>query len=168
MFYRANPRLFHIRLVASLLLLIGSDIAMVYYAVSDVLEAGKPGMMVIITLAGGLRGDLLIDSKVMFAFEFTILLITALSMAGRYGLIMSEKFIVHKQVNARRLAREAEGAVAAAAQGPGREPTIQAEAQEDEESELVWEEKGTWMFYLELGTGMFYGKYLDKNNPNTA
>ncbi|KAF8428324.1 hypothetical protein EV426DRAFT_587355 [Tirmania nivea] len=131
----ANPRLFHIRLVASLLLLIGSDIAMVYYAVSDVLEAGKPGMMV------------------MFAFEFTILLITALSTAGRYGLIMSEKLIVHKQANARRLAREAERAAAAAAQGSdGEEPAIQAEAQEDEEPELVWEEKGTWMFYLELGT----------------
>ncbi|KAF8452976.1 hypothetical protein BGX38DRAFT_1268982 [Terfezia claveryi] len=131
----ANPRLFHIRLVASLLLLIGSDIAMVYYAVSDVLEAGKPGMMV------------------MFAFEFTILLITALSTAGRYGLIMAEKYIVHKQANVRRLAREAERAVAAATQGPDRgEGEIQTEAQEDQEPELVWEEKGTWMFYLELGT----------------
>lgn len=104
---------------------------------------------------------MLIDSKVMFAFEFTILLITALSTAGRYGLIMSEKFIVHKQANARRLAGEAERAVTAATQGPGGgEPTIQAEAQEDEEPELVWEEKGTWMFYLELGTGMLYGEYF--------
>ena len=162
MFHRANPRLFHIRLVASLLLLIGSDIAMVYYAVSDVLEAGKPGMMVMITLVTNSEATLLINLKVMFAFEFTILLITALSTAGRYGLIMSEKFIVHKQTNARRLAREAERAAAAAAQDlGGGEPTIQAEAnEEDEEPELVWEEKGTWMFYLELGTGMLCGKYF--------
>lgn len=102
----------------------------------------------------------------MFAFEFTILLITALSTAGRYGLIISEKLIVHNQANARRLAREAERAAATASQAPDRgEPTIQAEAQEDEEPELVWEEKGTWMFYLELGTGMFCGKkFLIKNS----
>ncbi|KAF8471880.1 hypothetical protein BDZ91DRAFT_479751 [Kalaharituber pfeilii] len=131
----ANPRLFHTRLIASLLLLISSDLAMVYYAVSDVLETGKPGMMV------------------MFAFEFTILLITALSTAGRYGLIMTEKFIVHKQANARRLARQAERAAAAVQRAQdGLAQGIQHEDEEEEELDLVWEEKGTWMFYLELAT----------------
>ncbi|KAI5810053.1 RING finger protein [Peziza echinospora] len=128
----ANPRLFHTRLVASLVLLIASDVAMVYYAVSDILEAAKPGMMV------------------MFAFEFAILLIAALSTAGRYGLSITEKVIVQKQATARRLAREAERA-AAVAQGTEAE-LLQNDDEGEDDFDLVWEEKGTWMFYLELGT----------------
>ena len=81
----------------------------------------------------------------MFAFEFTILLITALSTAGRYGLSITEKFIVQRQINARRLARQAAG------QELGAE---QQEEEDEEELDLVWEEKGTWMFYLELATGI--------------
>ena len=94
----------------------------------------------------------------MFAFEFTILLITALSTAGRYGLIMLEKLIVRKQANARRLVRQVERATAAAQVLDGGAPVAQPQAEgeddeEEEEAEFVWEEKGTWMFYLELGTG---------------
>lgn len=102
-------------------------------------------------------------SKVMFAFEFTILLITALSTAGRYGLIMLEKVIVRKQANARRLARQAERAAAAARDPRETIPITQQEADEendDEELEVVWEEKGTWMFYLELGTGRYSGNWF--------
>ena len=95
----------------------------------------------------------------MFAFEFTILFITALSTAGRYGLIITEKFIVRKQINARGLARQAERA---AEQRVNRDLSeIQPQdndEDEDEELDLVWEEKGTWMFYLELGTGKFHSE----------
>ena len=93
----------------------------------------------------------------MFAFEFTILLITALSTTGRYGLIMSEKLIVRKQANARRLVRQVERAAAAAQALDEGAPVAQLQAEgedEDEDAEFVWEEKGTWMFYLELGTGI--------------
>ena len=94
----------------------------------------------------------------MFAFEFTILLITALSTAGRYGLILSEKLIVRKQANARRLVRQVERTTTAAQALDGGAPTahLQAELEDgdEEEAEFVWEEKGTWMFYLELGTGI--------------
>lgn len=131
---------------------------MIYYAVSDVLESGKPGMMVSTTcFTVSFQDKMLTMFKVMFAFEFTILLITALSTAGRYGLIMSEKLIVRKQVNARRLMRQVERDTAAAQALDGGAPMAQPQAEgedEEEEAEFVWEEKGTWMFYLELGTGI--------------
>ena len=89
----------------------------------------------------------------MFAFEFAILLIAALSTAGRYGLSITEKVIVQKQATARRLAREAERA-AAVAQGTEAE-LLQNDDEGEDDFDLVWEEKGTWMFYLELGTGKY-------------
>ncbi|PWW71614.1 hypothetical protein C7212DRAFT_303172 [Tuber magnatum] len=92
----ANPTLFHIRLASSLILLLSACGAMLWHSVLSVLERGRPNMMV------------------MFAFEFAILLITSLGIAGRYVLNVDD----------------------------------------DEIDVGGWEEKGTWVFYLELTTDL--------------
>lgn len=149
-----NPTLFHIRLASSLVLLLSACLAMLWHSVASVLERGRPNMMV------------------MFAFEFAILLITSLGITGRYVLSLVEKYILKREATRRTAARVVERedtrqrhadrtveVERRRAQGDIVEDVPELEEEdEDEEEELDvggWEEKGTWVFYLELVTGEF-------------
>ncbi|KAF2747558.1 hypothetical protein M011DRAFT_519130 [Sporormia fimetaria CBS 119925] len=137
----ANPRLFHARLMSSLLLSVAFDFGMMNYCFESILQQARPGVMV------------------MFGFEYVLLAIASLSTLLRYALSLVELFIVHRQERAqaeeRRLARER-----AAANAQTQPETVEAVPEQDEEDELEvevpgWEEKGRWVFYLELLTDFF-------------
>ncbi|KAF3053407.1 E3 ubiquitin-protein ligase hrd1 [Didymella keratinophila] len=131
----ANPRLFHARLASSLLLSVFFDVFMTQYCVSSILSAARPGVMV------------------MFGFEYVLLAIASISTLMRYGLSLVEIAITQRQEKARdearRIAREQARQQAAAedAEAPAEE-----EDDDDEVDVPGWEEKGRWVFYLDLAT----------------
>jgi E3 ubiquitin-protein ligase synoviolin len=107
----------------------------------------------------------------MFAFEFAILLITSLGIMARYALSLTEKYILHKEALRRKAARAIERAAAAerrqslieqiqrrrAAGEAVEDPEEEDDDDDDDDDELDvggWEDKGTWVFYSELSTGM--------------
>lgn len=136
----ANPRLFHTRLALSLLTSVAFDISMIRYCVDAILVEARPGVMV------------------MFGFEYVLLAIASCSTLVRYGLAIAELAIVHKQekerAEARRVAREQAQQRRSAAEANGEPmPEIEDEDDDDEGDVPGWEEKGRWVFYLELATG---------------
>jgi E3 ubiquitin-protein ligase synoviolin len=123
----ANPKLFHTRLMSSLLLSVAFDIFMMQYCVDSILSDSRPGVMV------------------MFGFEYVLLAIASISTLLRYALSLVELAITNRQEKAReearRIAREQ------ATQGAA------AEAEDDDDGDVPgWEEKGRWVFYLDLAT----------------
>jgi hypothetical protein len=91
----------------------------------------------------------------MFAFEFAILLITSLGILSRYTISLVEKYILYREATKRREARVAERAERLRAmQAAGGEEQEEEEEEDDELDVGGWEEKGTWVFYSELCTGM--------------
>ncbi|KAF2260979.1 hypothetical protein CC78DRAFT_536013 [Lojkania enalia] len=133
----ANPRLFHIRLMSSLLLSVAFDTFMIQYCVNSILSEPRPGVMV------------------MFGFEYVLLAIASVSTLLRYTLSLTEIYIIHRQekarAEARRLAREQ------TRQPESTEGAPEPGAEEDEEDDFDgdvpgWEEKGRWVFYLDLTT----------------
>lgn len=81
---------------------------------------------------------------VMFAFEFAVLTILSLSTTARYGLSLYEAAIVTRQIT----------------QGRDRlrhrtEDRLSDEAINNAEIDAAgWEEKGLWIFYLDIATGV--------------
>lgn len=138
-----NPRLFHVRLSASLMLSVAFDALMFNYCLRTVMDDPKPGMMVI------------------FTFEFAILTIFSLFTASRYILALVEARILCAQTQAKLEERKAE--IRAERQslqqaaGAGETPTLPREEDVDENDVDVpgWEEKRRWLFALELATGMY-------------
>jgi len=98
---------------------------------------------------------------VMFAFEYSILFIVSMSTLARYALSLVELWITHRQtqarVEARRVAREqrAQRAAQQASEGEASENATPVDEDEDDDDDDVpgWEEKGRWVFYLDLFTG---------------
>ncbi|KAF9701826.1 hypothetical protein EKO04_000849 [Ascochyta lentis] len=131
----ANPRLFHARLASSLIVSVFFDVFMTQYCVTSILSAARPGVMV------------------MFGFEYVLLAIASISTLMRYGLSLVELAITQRQEKARdeaqRVAREQSRQQAAA---EGAEPPTEVEDDEDEADVPGWEEKGRWVFYLDLAT----------------
>ncbi|KAF3047592.1 E3 ubiquitin-protein ligase hrd1 [Didymella heteroderae] len=131
----ANPRLFHARLASSLLLSVFFDVYMTQYCVSSILSAARPGVMV------------------MFGFEYVLLAIASTSTLMRYGLSLVEIAITQRQEKARdearRVAREQARQQVAA---EGAEAPAEEEDDDDEVDVPGWEEKGRWVFYLDLAT----------------
>lgn len=133
----ANPRLFHARLASSLLLSVFFDVYMTQYCVSSILSASRPGVMV------------------MFGFEYVLLAIASISTLMRYGLSLVEIAITQRQEKARdearRITREQARQQAAA---EGTEAVSEEEGDDDDDEVDVpgWEEKGRWVFYLDLAT----------------
>ncbi|KAF2204102.1 hypothetical protein GQ43DRAFT_453988 [Delitschia confertaspora ATCC 74209] len=133
----ANPRLFHARLSSSLLLSVLFDAFMVRYCVDTVLGEARPGMMV------------------MFGFEYALLFIVSMSTLCRYALSVVELFIVHRQTQAR---AEAQRIARIAREQTPQQPTEEGapapapEEAEDDDDIPGWEEKGRWVFYLDLVT----------------
>ena len=146
----ANPRLFHARLSFSLSLSVLFDIYMLYYSVETVLRQARPNMMV------------------MFAFEFAVLTVTSLSTAARYSISLHEASViklqtrVHLEERRAQIRREREEERRQNAEQSGTAEVQSPSANANEEVELGeldvdvpgWEEKGRWVFYLDLITGM--------------
>ncbi|KAL8792929.1 MAG: hypothetical protein Q9195_004426 [Heterodermia aff. obscurata] len=142
----ANPRLFHIRLSMSLLISTLFDLYMLLYSVQTVLQQARPNMMVV------------------FAFEFAVLHVTSISTAARYTISLYEASVVKNQTKARRDQIRQERAQArrdaAAAHEEHTAPSsTEAPAEDDVDNLEVdvpgWEEKGRWVFYLDLATDFF-------------
>lgn len=130
----ANPKLFHTRLMSSLLLSVAFDIFMMQYCVDSILSDARPGVMV------------------MFGFEYVLLAIASTSTLLRYALSLVELAITSRQEKAReearRVARE-QASQRAAADGT-EAPAVE---EDDDDGDVPgWEEKGRWVFYLDLAT----------------
>lgn len=144
----SNPRLFHARLSISLIISTLFDMFMLRYSINTVLRHARPNMMV------------------MFAFEFAVLTITSVSTLARYAISLYEARVIGHQIKDRRAQmrreREVERAQAVTEQVTSEETVmIDAPAQDDIDSLDVdvpgWEEKGRWVFYLDLTTGKLSG-----------
>ncbi|MCJ1477496.1 E3 ubiquitin-protein ligase synoviolin [Lambiella insularis] len=143
----ANPRLFHARLSVSLVLSICFEIYMLNYTIHTVRQQARPNMMVI------------------FAFEFAVLTVTSMSTFARYTISIYEASIIKKQTSVRleerrtqlQLTREEAGR---AAQNAGGNQGVGIAPVDDDFGELDvdvpgWEDKGRWVFYLDLATDFF-------------
>ena len=134
----ANPRIFHARLASSLVLSIIFDLYFLDYTVETVRVQVRPNMIV------------------MFAFEFAVLSVNSVSTCIRYCISLREIAVSHKQVQMRiqerreQIARERRQREQGAS-----DPTSPLDEEIDEEGIDVpgWEEKGRWIFYLDLATG---------------
>lgn len=136
----ANPGLFHARLSFSLLLSMIFDVSMLRYAVHTVLQMARPNMMV------------------MFAFEFAVLTVASSSTTARYIISLTEAYITGKQMQRKIEERRAE-IRAARGRRLGRDgevepavPEVDADIDEMDIDVPGWEEKGQWVFYLDLVT----------------
>ncbi|CAG8038376.1 unnamed protein product [Penicillium olsonii] len=142
----ANPKLFHIRLAASLALTVIFDFFMLRYCVHTVITQARPDMMV------------------MFGFEFAILAILSSSTLLRYVIALTEISITRQQVKARVEERRAEIRIArdeairesarAGASSPPADLPDENDVNEMEIDVPGWEEKGRWVFYLDLLTDL--------------
>ena len=140
----SNPRLFHARLSVSLMISTLFNVFMLRYAITTVLHYARPNMMV------------------MFAFEFAVLTVTSLSTAARYTISLHEASVIATQIRDRRaqLRRQRETLRPHAVATDAAATSVAAERDQDEDevdsSEIDvagFEDKGRWMFYLDLTTG---------------
>lgn len=132
----ANPKLFHARLMSSLFLSVAFDVFMMNHCISSILSNPKAGVMI------------------MFGFEYVLLTIASISTLLRYALSLVELYIKHNQEKAReealRITREQARQRAESGEG---EPENAEEEDDDDDGDVPgWEEKGRWMFYLDLAT----------------
>lgn len=151
----SNPRLFHARLSISLIVSILFDILMLRYSIITVLLHARPNMMV------------------MFAFEFAVLTITSVSSAARYTISLREATVIQNQIKDRRaqIRRDRLSAQPREPTGDGStSPGVRyGETTIDDDSDSLdidvpgWEEKGRWVFYLDLATGM-----NSRNSPSNC
>ncbi|KAJ5974334.1 Zinc finger RING-type [Penicillium waksmanii] len=140
----ANPRLFHTRLATSLVLSVLFNAFMLQYCINTVIHQARPDMMV------------------MFGFEFAILTILSSSTTARYGIALVEIYVTRQQLKARMDERRAEIREARleairehARAGESSPPADLPNENDINELEIDvpgWEEKGRWVFYLDLLT----------------
>ncbi|KAI8939768.1 hypothetical protein NX059_003510 [Plenodomus lindquistii] len=131
----ANPRLFHARLMSSLLFSVAFDVYMMQYCIDSILSDARPGVMV------------------MFGFEYVLLAIASISTLLRYTLSLVELYITHRQEKAREEARQITRALARQSAEAGGAEAPAVDDEDDEEGDVPgWEEKGRWVFYLDLAT----------------
>ena len=140
----ANPRLFHTRLIISLLLSLLYDSSLLYYAITTVIAKARPDMMV------------------MFLFEFAVLLVTSLHTALRYSIILFDTEIVKRQTkerleDRRRQVREQREAILRrreAGEPDSGEPLPDEDDVDEMDIEVPgWEAKGQYVLGLDLWTG---------------
>ncbi|KAL9605808.1 MAG: hypothetical protein Q9179_000994 [Wetmoreana sp. 5 TL-2023] len=120
-----NPRLFHTRLSTALSLSVFFNMYMLRFCTGTVLQQARLNMMV------------------MFAFEFAVLAILSISTSARYALSLYEAAVVKRQIvqGRERLRRRTAN------------PLSEEEAASAEIDAAGWEEKGLWLFYLDIATG---------------
>ncbi|KAL2037341.1 hypothetical protein N7G274_009826 [Stereocaulon virgatum] len=143
----SNPRLFHARLSISLIISTLLDVLLLRYSIITVLRHARPNMMV------------------MFAFEFAVLTITSISTAARYTISLHEASVISRQIKDRRAQMRRQREELQSRSATSNQPTITgaqtntASADDDIDSLDVdvpgWEEKGRWVFYLDLATDFF-------------
>ena len=146
----ANPRLFHTRLVVSLLMSTVYDIWLLRYSINTVVQQARPSMMV------------------MFLFEFAVLSASSLRTNARYLLTIIDAQIVASQTTKRLVERRAEVSrqreemlrQREADLAAGNEPSVADHdlPNPDDVDELDievpgWEAKGQWVLILELVIG---------------
>ncbi|KAG8526892.1 uncharacterized protein KY384_008321 [Bacidia gigantensis] len=142
-----NPRIFHARLTVSLAISAIFDAFMLWYTIKTVLQHARPNMMV------------------MFAFEFAVLCVTSFSTTGRYAISLCEASITRAQIKLRRAQLKREREQSREAFVPDDSSAIDtasathpsAHAGDDDLDTIDvdvpgWEEKGRWIFYLDLTT----------------
>ncbi|KAF2738019.1 hypothetical protein EJ04DRAFT_460374 [Polyplosphaeria fusca] len=134
----ANPRLFHTRLASSLVASVGFAVYMTNYCVDSILQDSRPGVMV------------------MFGFEYVLLAIVSFSSLLRYVLSLVEIYIVYRQEKARDEARtiaRAQNTQSTDADTSPDTPAVEEDDDDDVDGDVPgWEEKGRWVFYLDLAT----------------
>lgn len=149
----ANPRLFHTRLVISLVTSIIFNTLLLAYSIDTVIATAKPTMMV------------------MFLFEFAILTVGSLHTALRYVISLVEASVIKRQTKQRLEQRRTEvrheredilrriaAGELAAEEG---EPLPDPEEVEEFDIEVPgWDSKGQWILFLDLFAG--------KSNPFSA
>lgn len=142
----ANPRLFHTRMVVSLVTSVVYNCWLLSYAINTVIAVAKPTMMV------------------MFLFEFAVLAVGSVHTALRYVISLVEASVVKKQtrlrlherrVEVRRerdeiLRRREAGEIAEGEGGPLPDPD---EVEEMDIEVPGWETKGQWVLFLDLFAG---------------
>ena len=121
------------------------DILMLNYCVNTLINQPRPGMMV------------------MYAFEYAVLFITSSSITLRYVLSLNEIVVMKKQTQAKMEERREEiraarqDAERLAAEGTQQvPPNLEREEDIDENDIDVpgWEQKGKYILFLDLLTGM--------------
>ncbi|KAL6705281.1 E3 ubiquitin-protein ligase hrd1 [Coniothyrium glycines] len=136
----ANPRLFHARLMSSLFLSVAFDIFMMQYCIDSILSDARPGVMV------------------MFGFEYVLLAIASISTLMRYTLSLVEIYMTHRQEQAREQARllaRTQARQHAESEGTQLPMAPDDDDDDDDEGDVPgWEEKGRWVFYLDLATDL--------------
>ena len=151
----SNPRLFHARLSFSLIISTLFDVFMLRYSINTVLLHARPNMMV------------------MFAFEFAVLTITSVSAAARYTISLREAAVIQNQIKDRRAQIRRER-VSAQHGEPVADDSSSSGAHQggivtDDDIDSLdvdvpgWEEKGRWVFYLDLATGL-----TSRNRPSKS
>ncbi|KAL3479035.1 hypothetical protein BJX99DRAFT_223487 [Aspergillus californicus] len=140
----ANPVLFHTRLAVSLLLSLLFNVFMLKYCIDTVLALARPDMMV------------------MFGFEFAVLTILSTSTAARYAISLVEIYTNRQQIKSRVEERRREiradrerietERTEAGEQTAPRDLPDENDINEMELDVPGWEEKGRWIFYLDLLT----------------
>ena len=141
----ADPRLFHARLSFSLIISSLFNVFLLQYSIKTVLLQARPNMMV------------------MFAFEFAVLTVTSLSTSTRYLISLYESYVISSQIDGRR-AQLRHNRQRSQADTPNSEhttPNALADGEQtiDHTNDTLeidvpgWEEKGRWVFYLDLATG---------------
>ena len=81
----------------------------------------------------------------MFAFEFAVLAVLSLSTTARYALSLYEAVVTKRQIarGRERLRQRTDN------------PLSEEEINSTEIDAAGWEEKGLWVFYLDIVTGAF-------------
>lgn len=142
----ANPRLFHTRLVVSLVTSIVYNCWLLSYCINTVIATAKPTMMV------------------MFLFEFAVLAVASMHTGLRYVISLVETSVVKKQTRQRleqrrsEVRREREDILrrreaGELAEGEG-EPLPDPDEVEEMDIEVPgWDAKGQWILFLDLFAG---------------
>ncbi|KAG5983152.1 hypothetical protein E4U55_000701 [Claviceps digitariae] len=146
----ANPRLFHLRLSASLAVSFMYDIWILSYTVNTVIQNARPNMMV------------------MFLFEFAVLATCSWRTGVRYILSIVEQNIIKTQTRRRlierrqeireqreSMIRERELAASEGRETHNTEPLPSEEDIDEIDVEVPgWAAKGEWVLWLDLVTDM--------------
>ncbi|KAG6008796.1 hypothetical protein E4U21_003825 [Claviceps maximensis] len=146
----ANPRLFHLRLSASLAMSFMYDIWILNYTVNTVIQKARPNMMV------------------MFLFEFAVLATCSWRTGIRYILSIVEQKIIETQTRQRlierrqeireqreSMIRERELANSQGQEAQNMEPLPNEDDIDEIDVEVPgWAAKGEWVLWLDLVTDM--------------
>lgn len=142
----ANPRLFHTRLVVSLVTSIVYNCWLLNYSINIVIATAKPTMMV------------------MFLFEFAVLAVGSMHTGLRYVISLVEASVIKNQTRQRLEQRRSEvrrerddilrrREAGELAEGEG-EPLPDPDEIEEMDIEVPgWDAKGQWILFLDLFAG---------------